>query len=336
MAPPAMMASLPDFSSPQILLPLLGIGVSLALLVGVGLYILLDRLIQEPSETKIRLYRVIAQDAQTLEMVLTTQEKLERLKSQWIEKLIPKARSLYGNNNTYLEKVRSMLMKAGRPDSDEHVYLFLANRLFYSFIWGAIGFAGGLASQAFSPNLTNLMLGALGGAVIGGMLPQMKLRGEGAARTKAISRSLPDVLDIMVVCVEAGLGLDATMQRVSKEGQSIAPDLSREFTRVIRDMNAGVSRQEAFQQLAYRNEVDELRSLTTMIIQSDKLGTSIGETLRIFSEEMRTKRKQKAEELAAKAGIKMTFPLVFFVFPPLMIILIGPTVIQALKTFKIL
>jgi tight adherence protein C len=137
----------------------------------------------------------------------------------------------------------------------------------------------------------------------------------------------------MVVCVEAGLGLDATIQRVAEETERIAPEISHEFKRLNKELNAGISRAEAFQNLGQRAGVDELRSLCAMVIQSDKMGTSVADTLRVFADDLRVKRRQKAEELAAKASIKMTFPLVFFVFPPLFIVLMGPIVIQASQQF---
>jgi tight adherence protein C len=137
----------------------------------------------------------------------------------------------------------------------------------------------------------------------------------------------------MVVCVEAGLSLDATIQRVADETERIAPELSYELKRLNKELSAGIPRTEALQALGQRVGVDELRSLCGMIVQADKMGTSIADTLRIYADDLRTRRRQRAEELAAKAGIKMTFPLVLFIFPPLFIILMGPIVINAVQSF---
>jgi tight adherence protein C len=263
----------------------------------------------------------------------TIEEQLIAMREKMVNRLIPTARSLYGGNSKYLHGLSLLLAKAGLPDSEEHVFEFLGRRLFTACLGGA---AGGVVGCVVGMGFIAFMFFVLFGMVLGGMLPPMALREKGKHRVGEMLRSLPDVLDLMVVCVEAGLGLDATIQRVARDGARIAPDMCKEFSRVTREMNAGLQRSEVFHNLGLRNEIDELRSLTTLVIQSDKLGSSIGDALRVYAEDMRMRRKQRAEELAAKAGIKMTLPLVFFVFPPLMIVLMGPMIIKALQSFGVL
>lgn len=258
------------------------------------------------------------------------QEKLIALRERLLLRLRPVSISLYSGNTKYIDSVRELLSRAGKPDSDDFVFSFLSLRLLFSLAGGAIGFLIGLF---LNQGLVILMVPTMGLTMIGGLVPQFMLKSQGANRMVNMVRSLPDVLDLMIVCVEAGLGLDTTIQRVSREAQHIAPDICKEFQRVTREMNAGLTRSEVFHNLGARNQIDELRSLTTLIIQADKLGTSISDALRIYSEDMRTKRKQKAEELASKASIKMTFPLVLFIFPPLLIVLLFPIVIKALQAF---
>jgi tight adherence protein C len=173
----------------------------------------------------------------------------------------------------------------------------------------------------------------IAGLLIGSRLPEMGLKGKANKRKDDIRFSLADVLDLMVVCVEAGLGLDATLNRVSEEAMRISPPMGKEFKRVTKELNAGLPRSDVFGQLGKRVGVDELRSLCALIVQSDKMGTSIADGLRVYAEDLRVRKRQRAEELAAKASIKMTLPLVFFVFPPLMIILLGPAVLSMMDMF---
>lgn len=243
----------------------------------------------------------------------------------------PISKSLYGENEKYVKQVKTLLTEAGLPEQDERIAQFLAQRV-------AVGLAVGCTLSVFALILSQgfVILGLfflIGGFLVGSLIPQMALRSKAAKRKIEIRYTLSDTLDLMVVCVEAGLGLDATIQRMAEETERIAPELSHEFKRLNKELNAGISRAEAFQNLGQRAGVDELRSLCAMVVQSDKMGTSVADTLRVYADDLRVKRRQKAEELAAKASIKMTFPLVFFVFPPLFIVLMGPIVIQASQQF---
>jgi tight adherence protein C len=152
-------------------------------------------------------------------------------------------------------------------------------------------------------------------------------------RQGRITRALPDALDLMVVCVEAGLGLNAALQRVGREMELVEKDLSTELAITNREIRAGKPRDEALRNLGVRTGVDDLKSLVAMLVQTDRFGTSIAESLRVFADSMRTKRRQRAEELVAKAAIKLIFPLLLFIFPALLIVLMGPALIKLTELF---
>jgi tight adherence protein C len=174
------------------------------------------------------------------------------------------------------------------------------------------------------PNIA-LALGALG---LGYILPGMVLARMAKRRAHRIRLSLADMLDLLVVSVEAGLGLDAALQRVGQELAFAYPELSDELRLINLELRAGKPRPEALRNLADRTGVDDLSSLVTMLIQTDKFGTSVAQALRVYSETLRTKRRQRAEEAAAKTGVKMVFPLVICIFPAIWVITIGPAAIK--------
>lgn len=147
-------------------------------------------------------------------------------------------------------------------------------------------------------------------------------------RKGRLTRALPDALDMMVVCVEAGLGLNAALQRVGREMELVEPALSEELAVTNREIRAGKARDEALRNLGDRTGVDDIKSLVAMLVQTDRFGTSIADSLRIFADSMRTKRRQRAEEQVAKAAIKLIFPLLLFIFPALLIVLMGPALIR--------
>jgi len=181
----------------------------------------------------------------------------------------------------------------------------------------------GVASVA----LSNLLL-TLGAAALGYLLPGMALARMAKARQHRIRLSLPDALDLLVVSVEAGLGLDQALQRVGDELAVAHQDLSDELRLVNLELRAGNSRSDALRHLADRTGVDDLSSLAAMLIQTDKFGTSVAQSLRVHSDTLRTKRRQRAEEAAAKTGVKMVFPLVFCIFPAIWVVTIGPAAIK--------
>ena len=169
---------------------------------------------------------------------------------------------------------------------------------------------------------------ALGGLCMGYLLPGMVLARLAKRRAHRVRLSLADALDLLVVSVEAGLGLDQALTRVGTELAFAYPELADELKLINLELRAGKPRAEALRNLADRTGVDDLSSLVTMLIQTDKFGTSVAQSLRVYSETLRTKRRQRAEEAAAKTGVKMVFPLVLCIFPSIWVVTIGPAAIK--------
>jgi tight adherence protein C len=180
------------------------------------------------------------------------------------------------------------------------------------------------SSVLMRPNL----LVALGGSAAGYLLPTMALGRLARKRQHRIRLGLPDALDLLVVSVEAGLGLDQAIQRVGEEIAFAHPDLSDELRLINLELRAGKGRADALRNLAARTGVDDIASLVAMLVQTDKFGTSVAQSLRVHSETVRTKRRQRAEEAAAKTGVKIVFPLVFCIFPAIWVVTIGPAAIK--------
>jgi tight adherence protein C len=196
-------------------------------------------------------------------------------------------------------------------------------------IFLGVGLVGGYAAGAA---FGFVLMGVSFGGLLGYMLPQMWLKARIRANQKALTHGLPDAIDLMVVCVEAGLTLDAAMQRVGQELAIAHPAVGREFGIAHMETRVGLSRAESMRNLGTRTGCEALKSLSSMLIQADRFGTSIANALRVHSETLRVNRQHAAEEMAAKASVKMSFPLVLFIFPATFIVLAGPTVIQLMKS----
>jgi tight adherence protein C len=167
---------------------------------------------------------------------------------------------------------------------------------------------------------------------LGFYLPNLFLNRQIQSRQKKINEGLPDALDLLVVCVEAGLGLNAAMKRVAEDCQVSNPVLSQEFMLVNLEILAGLDREQALRNLADRTGVEDLGNLCAILIQSEKFGTSIATALRVQSDTLRTKRRQRLEEKAAQTPVKLMFPLLLFIFPALLVVILGPAVIQVMET----
>ena len=216
-------------------------------------------------------------------------------------------------------KLRLRLVQAG----------FRGNEALTVFFGLRVAIAFGLFMLFISPVLMrpNILL-ALGAFGLGYILPGMVLARLAGRRQHRLRLSLADALDLMVVSVEAGLGLDQALMRVGEELEFAYPDLADEFRLVNLELRAGKPRVEALRNLGDRTGVDDIVSLVAMLIQTDKFGTSVAQSLRVHSETLRTKRRQRAEEAAAKTGVKMVFPLVFCIFPAIFVVTIGPAAIK--------
>ncbi|MGH9145698.1 MAG: type II secretion system F family protein [Vicinamibacterales bacterium] len=216
-------------------------------------------------------------------------------------------------------KLRLRLVQAGYR-RDEALFVFFGLRIALAF--GAFMLCA--TPILMRPNVF-VGLGAFG---LGYVLPGMLVARMAKRRQHRIRMSLADALDLLVVSVEAGLGLDQAMLRVGEELEFAYPDLSEELRLVNLELRAGKGRVEALRNLGERTGVDDLVSLCTMLIQTDKFGTSVAQSLRVHSETLRTKRRQRAEEAAAKTGVKMVFPLVCCIFPAILVVTIGPAAIR--------
>jgi tight adherence protein C len=215
--------------------------------------------------------------------------------------------------------LRLRLVQAGYR-RDEALTIFFGIRVAF-----ALGLFSLFATAiVMRPNLT-VALAALG---LGYILPGMVLARMAKRRAHRIRLSLADALDLLVVSVEAGLGLDQALTRVGTELAFAYPELADELRLINLELRAGKPRPEALRNLADRTGVDDLSSLVTMLIQTDKFGTSVAQSLRVYSETLRTKRRQRAEEAAAKTGVKMVFPLVTCIFPSIWVVTIGPAAIK--------
>jgi tight adherence protein C len=170
--------------------------------------------------------------------------------------------------------------------------------------------------------------------MVGVLLPPAFVNNRAEARRDRLRKSIPDCLDLLVVCVEAGTSLDAAMLRVARELGTVHRELSSELLHVNRRVNAGIPREQALHGLWLRTGVEDLRSLAANMVQSEKWGTSISTVLRVYAEALRRKRKQTAEKKAATAPLKMMIPLAVFIFPTLFIVLLGPAIIQISEMFR--
>lgn len=228
-------------------------------------------------------------------------------------------------SNRNVRRLRRRLIRAGF-NSENSVLVYSVLRLASTvFIPLAVFFL--LLSVGYLVNLQFVALVGLA-AAFGLFIPSFILSRLIAKRQERISRALTDTIDLLVVCVEAGLGLNAALQRVGREMELVEPMLSSELAVTNREIRAGKPRDEALRNLGDRTGVDDIKSLVAMLIQSDRFGTSIANSLRVFADSMRTKRRQRAEELVSKASIKLIFPLLLFIFPALLIVLLGPAIIM--------
>lgn len=269
-----------------------------------------------------------------------TSERLEELRD-------PRSRNRRqaeaGTMNSMIEKAAPALSKALQPkseteQSDLKIRLanagfsspnaprnFLALKLVGLIVGVLFGVIYGFATMGASKNswMSFIIGGGAGFYIPEAMLTLLKM-----SRQQKIFLQLPDALDLLVVCVEAGLGLDAGMRRVSEELSSAAPEVCQELATANMQLQMGKPRREVLHDLGIRTGVDDMRALAAILIQADRFGSSIAQALRVQSDSMRTKRRQMAEEKAQGAAVKMIFPLVLFIFPGIFVILVGPAGIQ--------
>jgi tight adherence protein C len=241
------------------------------------------------------------------------------------ERVIKPLGELIPRSPEEMSKQERRLVQAGFRRKDSAV-------MFYGVKLGvAITFLTIFVVLGYLPS--NPLLYIVLSVLLGAMLPDLFLARAIRSRKERIQLAIPDALDLTVVCVEAGLGLDQSLMRIGEEIHSIHQDLSDELKLLNLEIQAGKSRAQSLRNLSNRTEVDDLKALVAVLIQTDRFGTSVAQSLRVFSDSLRTKRRQRAEERAAKTTIKMIPPLVFFILPSIFVVVLGPAVITLLKQF---
>lgn len=236
-----------------------------------------------------------------------------------LERLVPRSQ-------TETSVMRQRLISAGYRQESAIKQLYSAKVLFpVALCLSAL--VSGIAS--YSPFFVYAM--AMGLGYLG---PDFWLGRRIASRQAAIRRGLPDVLDLLVICIEAGLSLDQATARTAEELRVAQPAISDELGVVALEQRAGRPRADAWRNIGERTGVDSVRNLASVLVQSEKFGTSIGKSLRVHSDTLRTQRKQKVEEQAAKTTVKLIFPLVLFIFPSLFVVTLGPAMIIMSESFK--
>ncbi|MEA2524708.1 MAG: tight adherence protein [Thermomicrobiales bacterium] len=225
------------------------------------------------------------------------------------------------------EKTRNLLAQAGNP-SGLGPAEFLGLKALLAVALGGGSFVLFTLSQ-MSPPLNMVIPLVL--AFFGYMLPGIWLKREIKARKKEITKALPDAIDLLTISVESGLGFDPALMRVAEKWDN---HLSREFSRVLSEMRIGKSKREALREMSQRVDEDGLTAFVSAVVQADQLGVAITQVLRIQSEAMRIRRRQRAQELAQKAPIKMLFPMAFLIFPALYVVILGPSVPRIVEAFK--
>lgn len=224
---------------------------------------------------------------------------------------------------------RRRLITAGYRSGKSPVFFF-GTKLFLAVLMTVIIASVPVRYLGF-PTFSNLLFYYVLAAACGYYAPVIWLRRAISARKDAVQRAIPDALDLMVVCVEAGLGLDQAITRVGEEVKRSHPALSDELNLLAMELRTGVSRQEALRNFAHRTDLEEARNLVALLVQTDRFGTSIGQALRVHADSMRSTRRLRAEEMAAKLPVKLLFPLIFFIFPSMFIVLLGPASIQMVR-----
>jgi tight adherence protein C len=236
-----------------------------------------------------------------------------------LERLVPRSQS-------ELSVVQRRLVRAGYR-SDTAVKFFYGAKILVPLSLCLIVATTGLS------HFGGLFIYALA-LGLGFLAPDFWLGRKIASRQAKIRRGLPDVLDLMVICIEAGQSLDQATIRTAEELRTAQPAISDELGVVVLEQRAGRERTAAWRQFAERTEVDTVRNLVSVLVQSEKFGTSIAKTLRVHADTLRTQRRQKVEEQAAKTSVKLVFPLVFFIFPSLFVVTLGPAIIVIQESFK--
>ncbi len=255
----------------------------------------------------------------------------ESVAKRVMDKVAPLAvRPVMMNNAENMSKLRTKLASAGYR-SDTAPTTFLASKTVVAVLIGLAAVAYVWAKSVTPFNAFGIVMLAAG---IGFLMPDFWLSSAMSSRQEKIRHSLPDTLDLLVISVESGLGLDAALQRVGDEMRDVHPVLSEEMQMVTLESQMGIPRSEALTNLSTRTGVEEVRSLVSIVNQAERFGTSIARALRNQSNALRVKRRQAAEERAQKTTVKLMAPLILFIFPAILVVLAGPAALKLIETLK--
>ncbi len=240
------------------------------------------------------------------------------------DKMVKRVSGFVPKSPKEMGRLQRRMVRAGFKNPARAAVYFAAAEILTPIVFA-------LATIAYMGTIRGTIL-ALLAAGVGYAVPGLMLAQKIAARQKQIQNGLPDALDLLIVCVEAGAGLDAAIVKASEELAIAYPALAEEMRMITTETRAGKPRLEAFKNFASRTGVDDVRALVAMLVQTDRFGTSIAQALRTHAATSRTKRRQRAEERAAKLGVKLVFPLVFCLFPALYVVVLGPAVIKIMHS----
>ena len=275
-----------------------------------------------PGEVSIatRLARIAGIAAPVQEEATFADRQKERVRDTLanVGKLLPPP------NTDKASRVQLLMIRAGYRSPEAVMAMRGVKIIFPILLLAAMYF-----SRAYQ---FNVFLVPVVTVVLGFMIPDMWLTWRVSVRQHKLRKALPDALDLLVICVEAGLGLDQAFMKVAQDMKISHPSLSEELQMVNMQMRIGKTRIDALRELAQRTGLDDIKTLVAMLIQTERFGTSIAQSLRVYSDDMRLKRRQRAEEMSAKTSVKMVPPLVFFIFPALMVVILGPAVITMIRT----
>ena len=299
-----------------LLIALIGVFVTVAIIVGGTTSWLLAR--NTPQQRRLR--AVVRGSADSTGILVPTAPVLTTGADPALQRL----RQFVPKSASEMSRLQKRLTRAGFPQSRAVVWYVLAE-----LILPLVGFLAVVSTVGFTSGLVPALLVA--GALY--VIPSFYVSHRSNLRKKAIRNGLPDALDLLTVCVEAGSALDQALHKASTELEISHPVLAAELRLITTEVRAGKPRLEAFRNFAQRTGVDEVRTLVSMLTQTDRFGTSIGDALRVHSETSRTKRRQEAEERANKVGVKLVFPLALCLFPALYVVCFGPVVVRVYRAF---
>jgi len=282
---------------------------------------------KEDNRRKV-MQRLLNRSSGSQDVAAVAKRKASLKKSLWAKAAPALSKPSMPQSEEARTNLRVKLSNAGLRGQQTPA-IFLASKTVLGLILCVVGLAAGAALQLTGRNILGL---TVFGAAVGLMLPNLWLALAIKARKEKITQGMPDSLDLMVVTIEAGLGLDAALQRVSEEMKSVHPELAEELILTTMETQMGLARSEALQNLALRTDVSEMKSLTAILIQAERFGTSVAQAVRTHADSMRIKRSQQAEERAAKTAVKLIMPLILFIFPALFVVLAGPAMMKLFAT----